>query len=135
VTVGAELAFVAKYLDIERLRFGDRLRVTTNAGDGTNDAQLPAFAIQTLVENAVRHAVTPRVEATDVAIETSIVRSGLQVVVRDSGGGAVSVDTNGTGLKRLRERIQVLYQGQASLEVQSDGRGVVATMTIPQSPD
>ena len=62
VSLGEEWAFVSTYLDLERLRLGERLRVSFTAEDGVLASHLPSLALQTLVENAVRHAVAPRVE-------------------------------------------------------------------------
>ncbi|HEX7938299.1 MAG TPA: histidine kinase, partial [Gemmatimonadaceae bacterium] len=133
ISVDEEVRFVKRYWDIERMRFDDRLTGTHDVQPAARDALVPAFAIQTLIENAVRHAVTPRVEPTTVDLLARMHDGALEVVVRDSGGGAVPADTSGTGLKRLRERLQVLYAGKASLDVRSDERGVVATLRIPQT--
>jgi LytS/YehU family sensor histidine kinase len=135
VTVDEEFLFVMRYWEIERIRFGDRLTGSHNLRPHSRDALVPAFAIQTLVENAIRHAVAPRVEETEVNIETDMRDGMLEVVVRDTGGGKVPDETNGTGLKRLRERLHVLYRGDASLDVRSNDRGVTATLRLPQPPD
>jgi hypothetical protein len=132
VTVSEEFAFVMKYWDIERIRFGDRLAGAHNLRQHTRDALVPAFSIQTLVENAIRHAVAPRVDPTAVNIDTEMKDGMLEVVVRDTGGGTIPANTNGTGLKRLRERLDALYAGRATLVVRSELGGVVATMCIPQ---
>ncbi len=135
VTVEEEFLFVMRYLEIERIRFGDRLVGAQLVDPASREKLVPAFAIQTLVENAVRHAVAPRVEPTTVDIEAVIRDGNLEVVVRDSGGGQVPANTNGTGLNRLRERLQVLYGGRASLDVRSDGHGVIATLAIPKGTE
>lgn len=132
VTVAEEFAFVMKYWDIERMRFGDRLTGAHHLRKHSRDALIPAFSIQTLVENAIRHAVAPRVEPTAVHIDTAMTDGVLEVVVRDTGGGSIPRSTNGTGLKRLRERLEALYGGRATLDVSSSAEGVVATMRIPQ---
>ena len=132
VTVEEEFLFVMRYWAIERIRFGDRLTGAHHLHANSRSALIPAFAMQTLVENAMRHAVAPRVEPTAVDIETAIRNGTLEVTVRDSGGGQVPANTTGTGLNRLRERLQVLYGDRASLDVRSDVRGVIATVTIPQ---
>jgi len=88
VTVAEEFVFVMKYWDIERLRFGDRLQGAHQLGSHSRDALLPAFSVQTLVENAIRHAVTPRVEPTSVHIDSAITNGMLEVVVRDTGGSS-----------------------------------------------
>jgi anti-sigma regulatory factor (Ser/Thr protein kinase) len=136
ISVDEEMRFLKRYWDIERIRLGDRLTGTHVVEPAARDALVPTFAVQTLVENAIRHAVTPRVEPTAVDVSAGVREGVLEIVVRDNGGGgAVSESGNGTGLKRLRERLQVLYGGEASLDVRSDGRGVIATLRIPQSAD
>ncbi len=138
LTVAEELAFVEKYLEVERLRFGDRLRVVVDVSDAARRAIVPSFAVQTLVENAVRHGASPRVEPTDLTIAGGIAGSMLHVSVSDNGEGAAAemVGTNGTGLKRLRERLAALYGKRASLEViSSEGlAGFTASLLIPQEP-
>jgi hypothetical protein len=135
VAVDEEMRFVRRYWDIERIRLGNRLTGALDVQPEAREALVPAFAVQTLVENAIRHAVTPRVEPTAVDVSARLRDGELEVVVRDSGGGAVVEGVNGTGLKRLRERLQVLYQGRAALDIRSDERGVIATLRIPQSKD
>jgi hypothetical protein len=132
VTLGEELAFVNKYLDIERIRFGGRLVVAQQADPDARGALVPAFAIQTLVENAVRHAVAPREEPTEVAIEATLSAGMLAVSVRDTGCGRIPASGNGTGLKRLRERLDVLYRGRAVVDIRAAEGGVAATLRIPQ---
>jgi len=133
VTLDRELTFVEKYLSLERVRFGDRLRVAVNAPEGVRSATVPSFAVQTLVENAVRHGAAPRVEPTDIAVEAIVSNGTLVVTVRDSGGGAApSTNGSGTGLKRLRERLAVLYGGAARLEAGPAAGGFLATLSIPQ---
>ena len=135
VTVSEETSFVTRYLDLERIRFGDRLDVKMNIAESSLNATLPSFALQTLVENAVRHGAAPRVEPTTIFIDISVSKGTLTVIVRDTGGGSIPEETTGTGLKRLRDRLAVLYQGRASLHVNSSGDGVVATLLVPQSSD
>ena len=139
VAVAEELSFVEQYLDIERIRFGDRLRVAVDVGDVARAALVPVFAIQTLVENAVRHGASPRVEPTDVSISATVTGERLTFVVRDTGNGATAADleaTTGTGLKRLRDRLAVLYGTEARLDLAtSAGRGFSATLTIPYAVD
>jgi two-component system, LytTR family, sensor kinase len=137
VSVAEELAFVEKYLAIERIRFGDRLQVTMHVKAEARDATVPTFAVQTLVENAVRHGAAPRVEPTAVSIEASVGDGRLSLTVRDTGGGATEEHmrvSTGTGLRRLRERLGVLYGDTATLDVSSNGGGLVATLGIPQEP-
>jgi len=132
-----EWAFVQRYLRIESLRFGERLRVHDEIDSSALTAQIPAFALQTLVENAVRHAAAPRVEATDLRLSARCAGAALVVTVSDNGAGAELDDVNGrsagTGLPRLRERLLHLCGGAARLELDSaPGRGFRATLVLPQ---
>jgi len=136
VSLADEWAFVSRYLDIERVRFGDRLRITSDLSDDALDAALPSFALQTLVENAVRHGAEPKVEPTTIAIHASLSGDTLTIVVRDDGAGATadSLRRDGaTGIARLRERLTALYGAPARLTVEMPaGHGVTATLHIPQ---
>jgi LytS/YehU family sensor histidine kinase len=138
VTLAAEWAFVERYLEIERLRFDARLQVQVDLTDAARAALLPAFALQTLVENAVRHGVAPRVEPTRVTVTGVMTGSMLHLTVRDEGPGvdleAVAAGA-GTGLVRLRERLAALYAGRARLELESQlGNGFTARLSVPQAP-
>jgi len=120
ITLAEEWAFVERYLAIESLRLGDRLQIDARIEGPARDASLPSFALQTLVENAVRHGAGPRVEPTHVAIRASLAGGELAVTVQDDGAGASDVDmegAKGSGLRRLRERMRSLHRGRARLEI------------------
>lgn len=134
VPLSDEWAFVGKYLELERMRFGDRLRVSAEMTDEAKGSLIPVFALQTLVENAVRHGAAPKVDATDITIRASAEIGKLVVTVRDTGDSASAPvgDGTGTGLKRLRERLGALYGADARLDVGKDpSGGFLATLVIP----
>jgi LytS/YehU family sensor histidine kinase len=139
VPLSEEWRFVERYLAVERIRFGDRLQVRSEISADAGDATLPSFAIQTLVENAIRHGVEPRVESTEVSIEARMTGRTLTITVRDTGPGVMDrpeSGSGGTGLARLRERLAALYPGSARLDVSSGTPGgFTATLVIPQSAD
>jgi len=131
-----EWTFVRRYLAIESLRFGDRLHVREEIDAAALSAQTPAFALQTLVENAVRHAAAPRIEPTEIKISARCDGDNLIIAVSDDGNG-VLVDGigagNGTGLKRLRERLARLCGSAGRLDLHSaPGQGFHATLHLPQ---
>jgi hypothetical protein len=136
ISLAEEWAFVERYLEIERIRFGDRLRVQVQIDESARAASLPSFALQTLVENALRHAAAPRIEATQVTISASLIGEALTLKVADDGGGANVQEVErsaGTGLRRLRERMRWLYGDRAQLQLVSEpGAGFAATMIVPQ---
>lgn len=118
VSLAEEWAFVSRYLELEGIRFGDRLRVSADIDDALLDARVPTFALQSLVENAVRHGAAPRVAPTDVVITATGSRAALTLSVRNTGDpvpAPVADGGTGTGLRRLRERLEVLHGGAARL--------------------
>jgi signal transduction histidine kinase len=138
VALRDEWRFVERYLAIERMRFGDRLQVRASLDDGTLDAEVPAFALQTLVENAVRHAAGPRVEPTTVEIVVQRIGDSLRLTVRDDGAGAPAsalAGGAGTGLRRLRDRLLARYGPSASLTLEEAAPGVRATLTLPAAEE
>jgi signal transduction histidine kinase len=137
VTLDDEWGFVERYLAVERIRFGDRLVVRANVPDGLLDERVPAFALQTLVENAVRHGAAPRVAPTEIVVGATGSASELTLSVRNSGDGApapLAEAGTGTGLARLRERLAVLYGGAAGLTCGPDADGgYEAVLVVPRS--
>jgi hypothetical protein len=135
VPLTAELAFVRRYLAIECIRFGDRLGVREEIDAAAQYALLPSFALQTLVENAVRHGAAPRAETTTLTIAAHVSDGTLCLTVTDNGAGAASTQIengSGTGLRRLRERLRHLYGTRAQLEIASaSGEGLRAMLTLP----
>lgn len=137
VALEQEWAFVRRYLAIETLRFGERLRVNEAIDAGASAASVPAFALQALVENAVRHAAAPRIGTTTIAISAALDGDVLTLRVADDGEGvdpAAAERSGGTGLRRLREQLVWLCGGAATLEIDSaPTRGFAATLKLPQS--
>jgi hypothetical protein len=136
ISLAEEWVFVERYLGIESIRFGDRLKVINEIDASARAALLPSFALQTLVENAVRHAAAPRIQATQLKISASVAGGMLTLSVADDGGGASAEEIErgtGTGLRRLRERMRWLYGDRARLQLVSELRdGFTATLRVPQ---
>ena len=112
VTLQEEMNFLTLYLDIERTRLRDRLEVCLDVDEGARAALVPHLVLQPLVENAIRHAIAPRVEGGRVTILAKRHGDRLQLVVRDDGPGLQSAPTTtGVGLRNTRQRLQHLYPG------------------------
>ncbi len=135
LTLREELELTRRYLEIEQVRFGERLWVDWVLDEALLDAQVPAFVLQPLVENALVHAIAPR--AVGGKVEISAVRQGgsLQLSVRDDGVGlheAAPTRGNGVGLRNLRDRLERLYNGAASLVLSSrEAGGAEVIITLP----
>jgi hypothetical protein len=139
VPLAEELAFVHRYLTVERIRFGDRLIVRESVGDAALAALVPVFGVQTLVENAVRHGAGPRIEPTTITLSGAVENGILTVTVRDDGAGATPDDlarASGSGLARLRDRLAVLYGSRGRLDLDGESRsGFTASFTVPSAVD
>jgi signal transduction histidine kinase len=139
VTLGEEWEFVRRYLDIESIRFGDRLRVTSDLSDEARDALVPAFSVQTLIENAVRHGAAPQVQATVITVTGRAADGMVIITVHDTGAGATDEAIQrpgGTGIRKLRERLAALYGRKARLDLDTrPGSGFTASLSIPRQPD
>jgi two-component system LytT family sensor kinase len=136
-TLSRELEFVTAYLDIEKVRFSDRMKVTFDIAPGTLDAEVPHLMLQPLVENAVKHGVARRTAGGEIAISATRDEGRLLIRVRDNGpdlNGASGgmAPTGGVGLRATRERLDRLYgtNQQFSLAALPDG-GVEARVTLP----
>jgi two-component system, LytTR family, sensor kinase len=135
VPLSEELAFVTDYLALESLRFGDRLRVQRDFSRDALACHIPSFALQTLVENAIKHAVAPRATGGTVALSGHLEGNALVLEIRDDGPGAQpSATTSGTGigLDALRRRLTAVYGDAAALDLRSvPGSGYAVTMRVP----
>ncbi len=136
ISLRDEWAFVSRYLELERIRFGERLRVHADVDPLLLDVRIPSFALQTLVENAVRHGAAPRIEPTDIVVTTAGTVSEVTLSVRNNGNGAATngvATSTGTGLNRLRDRLVALYGNAARLTygVRDDG-DFEAAVVVPR---
>lgn len=134
VTLRKEIDFLRLYLDIERVRFQDRLSVDMTIEPETLGAFVPCFLLQPLVENAIRHGVAKSAAASKVTLRARRRSSVLELQVADDGPGFASdrEHGNGLGLSNTRARLQQLYGHEQSLVLDSpDGGGTVATVQVP----
>jgi hypothetical protein len=137
ISLGDEWTFVSRYLQLEHIRFGDRLRVRAEVDQDLLDEHVPSFALQTLVENAVRHGAAHRVAPTEIVVSAAGTEEALTLSVRNTGDGPppqAAGNGTGTGLSRLRERLALLYGDAARLTcgAREDG-GYEAVLIVPRS--
>jgi len=145
-TLGEEIELIESYLDIERARFEDRLRVTIDAPREMRNHRIPALLIQPLVENAIKHGISPSRMGGEVAISARIAPGNgavgvagdmLQIIVRDTGLGvseqALAQGRNrGVGLSNVERRLKAHYGAQASFSVRSaPGAGTAVELSLP----
>ncbi|MCU0255448.1 MAG: histidine kinase [Vicinamibacterales bacterium] len=141
-TLGAELEFVEAYLDIERARFEDRLSVEIQAPPGLRSLTVPPFAVQTLVENAIKHGIAPTRAGGRVVVAAREVEEPegpvLVILVRDTGAGSTPEDIeqgrrHGVGLANLERRVKLAHGPRASLTVRTArDRGTEVELRLPR---
>lgn len=124
VTLADELALAERYLAIEQVRFGARLRLRWTLDAGAAPARLPPLVLQPLVENAVRHGVEPAADGGDVAIATRSERGRVVIEIRNSVvAGATPRPGLGVALANVRERLRLLHDVALQFEAGPDGQG------------
>jgi LytS/YehU family sensor histidine kinase len=128
-----ELSMVESYIDIERVRFGDKLRGSVKVPAELQDAKVPPMSVQSLVENAVKHGITPQSGGGEILVTASAENDGLRIEVRDTGPGFdLAAIPAGHGLDSLVERLDALYGAKARLNfLRRDGYSVVE-MVLPR---
>jgi two-component system, LytTR family, sensor histidine kinase AlgZ len=127
VTLDDELRVVRAYLEIERVRFGDRLRYHIEVDELARSAQVPRLAVQTIVENSVKYAVSPRREGGRIGVRAAVKNGHVEIAVDDDGPGfdARAIEP-GHGLALVRERLAMTLGERASLRVD----GTPGAMTV-----
>ena len=135
VTLQQELEVTTRYLEIEQVRFADRLTVEWNIAE-TGPALVPAFGLQPLVENAIVHGIGPRPGPGHLVISARRDHDDLVLTVEDNGagpdGGPGKVG-GGVGLANLRARLSRLYGDAGQLQLAArPGGGTVATLRLPR---
>jgi sensor histidine kinase YesM len=135
-TLAQELEFLRLYLDIERVRFHDRLIVTIDVDPPLLAAPVPTLILQPLVENAVRHGIARKPGQGRIDVEARDTGGGLVLTVRDTGIGfgadGPTQTREGVGLSNTRARLAQLYGDDAWLELtETDGGGATVTVRIP----
>ena len=151
VPFSEELAFTDDYLDIEVVRFGEKLRVVKEIAEETLAVVVPSMLLQPLIENSIKHGLEPRIGGGTVTLRSRILQDGrLLLEIEDDGIGmdpepagemwssdAVRVgagagDGTGIGMRNVRERMEVLYGNQADVEIVSrPGRGTKVRLVMP----
>jgi signal transduction histidine kinase len=132
VTLRVELEAVRRYLDIEQIRFGDRLIASIQVSDALLDRQVPSFLLQPLIENAVRHGPVDATSALHIDLQATLRDQQLVISVSDDGAGLSTEKerSDGIGLANTRARLQGLYGEAASLTLSSGIRGAGTTVTV-----
>jgi two-component system LytT family sensor kinase len=144
VPLREELDFTDDYLDIEVVRFGEKLRVVKEIAPETLDIIVPSMLLQPLIENSIKHGLEPRISGGTVTLRSRIDEGRLLLEIEDDGvgiepGGPTTApvsglvrEGSGIGMRNVRERIQVLYGEEAQVDIVSrPGRGTRVSLRMP----
>ena len=129
VPLHQELAFLNEYLDIQRMRFGDRLSVTLAIDPDTMDARVPVFVLQPLVENAIKHGASDDDGSATIAVRATRDDGQLKITIQDRGPGPNGAP-EGVGLKNTRQRLHALY-GDLTTLILRQAEGARVEIRLP----
>ncbi|HEX5475018.1 MAG TPA: histidine kinase [Vicinamibacterales bacterium] len=138
VTLREELGAIDEYLGIEAIRFGPKLRIEKQIDPATLDIIVPSMLLQPLVENSIKHGLSPKIGAGCITIR-SLRENGHAIIdIIDNGMGVdphhePGADDNGIGLRNVNERLRVIYGANYQLKLDSvPGQGTCARIVIPE---
>jgi two-component system LytT family sensor kinase len=140
IQLSEELKIIQAYLEIEKLRLGDRLETELTISESVQTVMIPILSIQPLVENAVKHGIAAKEGPGRVSLTAENSGSGLRITVEDTGigfeeSGKHSRNGSGVGLENVRRRLALCYGPAAALEIESTAAGSRVTFFIPNQPD
>jgi two-component system, LytTR family, sensor kinase len=134
--LASEIGLVTRYVDLQQLRFGERLDVRVSVAPGTESCEVPTLLLQPLVENAFRHGIARQPGRCRLEIGSMLENGVLHLWVQDDGAGLAPGfrldDTAGTGLRNVRLRLQRLYGDAARVTLtRADGGGTIVRLNLP----
>ncbi|MEO8127702.1 MAG: sensor histidine kinase [Bryobacteraceae bacterium] len=133
VPLHQEMKIVLDYLEIERARFGDRLRFAVEIPADLEEFEVPPLSIQTLVENSVKYAIAPRREGGVIRISAIRTATGMDLRVWDDGPGFTTASVlGGHGLDNLQARLSTLFTVDAGLGMERNGDGMSVVLSLPR---
>jgi sensor histidine kinase YesM len=132
-TLDDELEMLENYLQILKIRFGERLHWRIEVPEDARLTVFPPMLLQPLVENAVRHGIEPKIGGGEIVIHVECGNGGLRIEVCDSGVGLVGDEGSGAGLANVRARLESLFGAAGKLVLENRaGGGVCATLELPK---
>lgn len=133
-TVKTEIELIKDYLELEKLRFEERLQFTIKANDELMDKPILRLSVQTLVENAIKHGIAQQKDGGLISICIEKRLDNIHISVQSPGRLNADLSATGVGLKNLKERLELQYKGRAEFTISDHLDNIVlATIIIPNS--
>ena len=127
-----EVELVSAYLELQKIRMGERLRTSIDVPPALRAARVPPMMLATLGENAIKHGIAPLAEGGAIDVRARAAGGTLTLTVADNGRGFLGDSGSGVGLANIRARLAALYGDDAALRLEANApRGVVATVSLP----
>jgi hypothetical protein len=127
-TLASEITIIEKYLELEKLRFGERLRYNIVSPDNSDEIFIPSLTLQTLVENAIKHGISQAVEGGEVVVSVEGTESGYQVRIMNTGTAKQRKSSKpGTGIENTKSRLNLLYGDRHQFNLVSEDNKTVAS--------
>lgn len=134
ISIARELEFVDSYIALERLRYEERLRVSVDIPAELHSRRIPSMLLYTLVENAVKYGIDQSRFGVDISYRIWLDSDRLWLRVVNSGSLGKGGKSAGTGLANVRQRLELLYGNDATVEIHESGDEVVAQTSWPDKP-
>lgn len=132
ISLNDEIDLVKDYLELEKIRFEERLQIKIESSLDLSQHLILPFSIQSLVENAIKHGIEKRKSGGFIAVKIEMKNDFIKITVQNSGKLSDEVKDSGIGLNNLKERLLLQYNGNASFDImQMDDETVLATILIP----
>jgi two-component system LytT family sensor kinase len=136
ITIKEELALVQDYIELEKMRFEERLQLEITIDKTLENLKIPTLSIQLLVENAIKHGIDSKVEGGIINLSIEKKNNIVKITVQNPGTININKESSGLGLKNLQERLAIQYKGEATFKVTEIGKELVsAVITLPIKTD
>ncbi|MEO6734195.1 MAG: histidine kinase [Ferruginibacter sp.] len=132
VPLESELNIVKDYLALEKMRFEERLNIEMIIDEDTLSQPVPPMMLQTLVENAIKHGISKKIDGGTIRVSSDFVENHHELVVQNSGQLGLYINENGFGVRSTQDRLNLLYQGKATFAIKNlDDDMVESRITMP----
>jgi two-component system, LytTR family, sensor kinase len=132
VPLERELNIVKDYLALEKMRFEERLTIEMDIDEDTLEQPVPPMMLQTLVENAIKHGISKKVDGGTIRVTSDFKENHHELVVQNSGQLGTYKNENGFGVRSTQDRLNLLYQGKATFAIKNlDSEMVESRITMP----
>lgn len=133
ISLAEEMKTVLDYLQLEKIRFEERLQFSINTDAESTTFLVPPMMIQTLVENAVKHGISSQVKGGEILLSASLQTQGLEIRI-DNPGRLGNTESDGFGILNTRQRLGLIYGNAASFQIEQSGpETVTARLFIPKT--